>query len=128
MRLLLDSHVTLWAATGDRRIPRPVRDVIADARTRVTVSVASMWEIALKAHAGKLRLPDDPMAFMRDVIDEFGFDVLPVYERHVAGLAELPELHSDPFDRMLLAQALVEDLELVTADEVMRSYPVRTLW
>lgn len=128
MRVLLDSHTFLWSAMDDDRLPRPVYDLIADARTRVFVSVATTWELTLKALAGKLRLPAPPADHFAEHIARFGCELLPVHQRHVEALPELPAVHGDPFDRMLVAQALVEDLDLVTGDERIRRYPVRTIW
>jgi PIN domain nuclease of toxin-antitoxin system len=127
--LLLDSHAVLWFLLGDGdRFPAAVRDRIEDPGERVVVSVASQWELMLKAGTGKLSLPDAPERFLFDVVDEAGFRLLHVQPRHAQALAELPQLHADPFDRMLVAQALVEDLTLVTGDEVLHRYPVATLW
>ena len=128
MRLLLDSHTVLWAATDDDRLPDNVRELIADRRNRVVVSVASTWELTLKALAGRLRLPEPPAAYFDGLVRDFGLDLLAVRQGHVAALPELPEIHEDPFDRMLVAQALAEDLDLVTGDERIRRYPVRTIW
>jgi PIN domain nuclease of toxin-antitoxin system len=128
VRVLLDSHTLLWAAIEDDRLPPGVRDLIADVRTRVVVSVATTWELTLKAMAGRLVLPDSPADHFAEHIDEFGYELLPVHQRHVAALPELPAIHQDPFDRMLVAQALVEDLDLVSGDERIRRYPVRTIW
>ena len=129
MRLLLDSHAWLWFVIGDAdRFPSDVRDVVEDPKTHVVVSVASQWELMIKALRGRLRLPDAPERFLIDLPREVGFRVLDVQPRHVAALADLPHLHADPFDRMLVAQALTEDLVLVTDDEAIRRYPVPTLW
>jgi PIN domain nuclease of toxin-antitoxin system len=82
----------------------------------------------LKAMVGRLRLPDAPERFLVELHDEAGFRVIHVQPRRVAVLAELPAIHADPFDRMLVAQAMAEDLDLVTGDETLRRYPVRTRW
>jgi PIN domain nuclease of toxin-antitoxin system len=128
VRLLLDTHVFLWAAVDDERLPGAVRDLILDGGNRVTLSVASSWELTLKVAGGKLRLPLDPAAYIESRAEMLSLDLLPIHQRHVAALPELPALHADPFDRMLVVQALVEELELVTGDEVIHRYPVRTLW
>ena len=128
MTLLLDSHVLLWLLLGDDRIPPDVIDMLEDVRVEVVVSVATQWELMLKAQSGRLRLPDLPERFLIDPLEEAGFRILPVETRHVLGLAELPHIHADPFDRLLISQALVDDLDLVTGDAVIRSYPVRTVW
>ena len=128
MNVLLDSHALVWYLLHDDRLPEWIFDLLEDRSTRVTVSVASIWELMMKAVAGRLRLPVEPASFLVDVPLEAGFRLLDVQPRHVAMLSELPQIHRDPFDRMLIAQALVEDLDLVTSDETLRSYPVRSLW
>ena len=129
VKVLLDSHALLWFLRGDDdRFPSQMRELIEDPTTAVWVSVASQWELMIKALGRRLRLPDAPERFLVDLPQEAGFRVLPIHERHVAVLAELPAIHSNPFDRMLIAQALVENLELVTGDDVLRGYPVRTIW
>lgn len=128
MNVLLDSHALVWYLLHDDRLPEWIFDLLEDRSTRVTVSVASLWELMMKAVAGRLRLPVEPASFLVDVPLEAGFRLLDVQPRHVAMLSELPQIHRDPFDRMLISQALVEDLDLVTSDETLRSYPVRSLW
>lgn len=128
MRLLLDSHAFLWAARADDRLPPSVVRLIEDAGNRVFVSVATTWELTLKAMSGKLRLPAPPAEHFAEHIERFRAELLPIHQRHVAALPELPPIHADPFDRMLVAQALVEDVDLVTGDERLRRYPVRTIW
>jgi PIN domain nuclease of toxin-antitoxin system len=128
VRVLLDSHAFLWAATADDRLPPAVEGLIEDGGTRVFISVATTWELTLKVMGGKLRLPGPPAEHFAEHIERFRADLLPIHQRHVSALPELPAIHADPFDRMLVAQALVEDLALVTADERIRRYPVRTIW
>jgi PIN domain nuclease of toxin-antitoxin system len=128
VRVLADSHTVLWATLDDDRLPIAVRDLVADPRNRMVVSVATMWELTIKALTGKLRLPEPPTPYFEGLVHDFGYELLPIHQRHVAALPELPAIHDDPFDRMLVAQALVEDLELVTGDERMRRYPIRTIW
>jgi PIN domain nuclease of toxin-antitoxin system len=128
VNVLLDSHALLWYLLDDDALPRRMKDRIEDPGQRVTISVASQWELMLKAGTGKLRLPDAPERFLFDVVEEAGFRVLHVQPRHAQALAELPQIHADPFDRMLVAQALVEDLTLVTGDDVLHRYPIATLW
>lgn len=129
MSLLLDSHVLLWILiAAEDRVPPRVRELVEDPRERVVVSVASQWELMLKSAIGQLRLPEPPEQLLFDVVDDAGFRVLDVQPRHTRALAELPQIHADPFDRMLVAQALVEDMDLVTGDEILHRYPVRTIW
>lgn len=128
MRVLLDSHTILWATLADERLPLAIRALVEDRSNLVAVSVATTWELTMKALAGRLRLPEPPATYFDGLLRDFGYELLPVHQRHVAALPELPAIHADPFDRMLVAQALVEDLDLVTADERIRRYPVRTIW
>jgi PIN domain nuclease of toxin-antitoxin system len=127
--MLLDSHALLWYLRGDEdRVPQRIRDAIEDTGTKIAVSVVSQWELMMKALAGRLDLPDAPEAFLFDLPRAEGFRVIDLQPRHVRALPELPALHDDPFDRLIVAQALVEDLTLVTGDEVLHRYPVVTLW
>ncbi len=123
MKLLLDTHALLWWQGGSRRLTAAARKGITDASV-VFVSAVSAWEIAIKTALGKLRLPG-PLA---EAMDANGFTELPIRFTHATVLGTLPAHHSDPFDRMLLAQAMVEDLILVTHDQQLRPYNVPTLW
>ncbi len=121
MRLLLDTHVALWAITDDRRLPGPARAMIASAANTVHVSVVSVWEIAIK-HA---RYPRDMPVSARDALTWFresGYLMLDVTSDHAAQVESLPDLHADPFDRMLVAQAVAEPLRLLTRDAAIARY------
>ncbi len=120
-RLLLDTHVWLWWQANDRRLGPRARDVIRDA-SEVRFSAASAWEIAIKTGLGKLRLPPD--ADIDGELKRVGFAALPVTVGHAALVRTLPPLHRDPFDRMLVAQALAEGLTLVTADTALQPYGI----
>lgn len=116
---LLDTHVVLWAATAPERLSSAVRDALDDDPRAPFVSAVSIAEMALKQALGKLTLPVSPGA----LCTELGFVSLPLTWAHAEGLAELPPLHRDPFDRLLVAIAVAEDLTLVTADESVLAYP-----
>lgn len=118
MRLLLDTHIFLWAVSGDRQLTAKMRVVIRGA-DEVLVSAASIWEIAIKVRLGKLKA--DPIALVA-AIDESGFTELPVRATHAAHVMNLPSLHNDPFDRLLVAQAMVEPLRLLTVDGALAGY------
>jgi PIN domain nuclease of toxin-antitoxin system len=118
MRLLLDTHVFLWAVTANRRLKSATRDYLSQADA-VYVSAASIWEIAIKSRLGKI--DGDPLA-LAGAIEESGFQELPVSALHAAAVASLPLHHTDPFDRLLLAQAFMEPLRLVTADAAFAAY------
>jgi PIN domain nuclease of toxin-antitoxin system len=119
VNVLLDTQVVLWWLTDDERLDRPAREVVADAEV-ATVSVASAWEMSLKVQLGKLELPDDLGAQLA----RHGFSVLPIHLGHALQYRALPLLHRDPFDRMLVAQAQVEQLAIVTADPAIARYAV----
>lgn len=122
MRLLLDTHIILWWRQDSRRLRRELRTAIVAAST-VYVSAASAWEAAIKAAIGRLRL-DEPLAAH---VLAAGFEPLPITFEHAAEAGSLPRHHADPFDRMLVAQARVERLTLVTHDVVFEAYDVETL-
>ena len=122
MRLLLDTHALLWWLADDDRLGRSARDAIADADV-VVVSAVSAWEIAIKQAVGKLTGPRD----LAGEIRANGFTELPVTSAHALAAGELPPHHSDPFDRMLVAQARLEDLTLVTRDPRLAEYGIAHL-
>lgn len=122
MRLLLDSHVFLWWKAADPRLSPPMVRAIADAE-EVYVSAATAWELGLKVSLGKLRLPES----VEDGIASAGFKELPVHFRHTREAVVLPPYHHDPFDRMLVAQALCEGLTLMTHDDKITQYSVPVL-
>ncbi len=112
MRLLLDTHIYLWVVTDDRKMSKTARKLIAEAND-VFVSSASIWEASIKAGLGKL---DADVNELVAAIDTSGFTELPVRAVHAAMVRNLPDIHSDPFDRFLIAQAICEPLRLITAD------------
>ena len=118
MRVLLDTHVLLWAVTDSRKLKAPARALLESAEA-VYVSAASIWEVAIKAALGKTDA--DPEALAKE-LEPSGFRPLPVTPFHAARVARLPRHHGDPFDRLLLAQALSEPLILVTADARLLPY------
>lgn len=123
MNLLLDTHVFLWLASGIRKLPGATEERLRDPNVIVFLSAVSAWEIAIKQALGKLNAPDD----MHDEMARFRFDELPVTIEHALAVKELPNIHADPFDRLLIAQAKVEGLSLVTSDKNILKYDIRTL-
>jgi PIN domain nuclease of toxin-antitoxin system len=121
--LLLDTHVAIWWWLNSRALRADARRAIASA-DRVLISAASAWEAAIKIGLGRLRLKDR----FSTLVEGSGFDQLPVTFAHTEQLAALPVHHIDPFDRMLVAQSLVEGLTLVTHDKTFELYTVRVLW
>ncbi len=113
----------LWLLAGDARVDG-VRAAIADDRTPVIVSAVCVWEAAIKSALGKLRVPDD----LLERVDEFAFQRLPISDVHAWAVRALPPVHSDPFDRLLAAQAVCEGAAIVSADTVFDAYGVRRIW
>jgi PIN domain nuclease of toxin-antitoxin system len=128
VRALLDTHAFLWWIADDDRLSTTARDAIADGGNEVLFSVVSAWEIATKAALGRLTIEGAIGELLPQQIEANAFQVLPIHLRHALRLADLPEVHRDPFDRMLVAQALEEDLAVITGDRQVASYPIRVLW
>ncbi len=128
MRFLLDTHTFLWAIAEPARLSRKVTRTILDERNELLLSSVTLWEIIVKLQAGKLKL-DASAEYFQAHMDRLGIrQVLPVTPVHVYALLKLPALHKDPFDRLLVAQASVEGLPLVSADDLLRRYAIRVLW
>jgi PIN domain nuclease of toxin-antitoxin system len=121
MRLLVDTHLLLWATAKSRRLPREARVLLEDPVNEVLFSAASLWEIVIKSALRKADFKVD-VARLRPAFAEMGFAELPVCGAHAERLASLPPLHKDPFDRMLVAQSLAEPLVLLTNDGVLAGY------
>ena len=128
MRLLLDTHAFLWWLEGNARLPVAVRHAIEDADNGVIVSAASAWEITTKHRLGKLQQAGEVAEDVAGAIAGQGFEELPISVEDAERSGRLPGPHRDPFDRMLIAQALVRNLTLVSIDKVFDRYGVRCLW
>jgi len=122
-RLLLDTHVLLWWLSDDPQLGAATRKAIGDPRNQVYISAASTWEVSIKKSPGKLSAPDD----MDAIVDDEHFDKLPITLFHGEQAGMLPGHHKDPFDRMLIAQAQSEGLVIVTNDEKITRYGIRTM-
>jgi PIN domain nuclease of toxin-antitoxin system len=128
MRYLLDTHVFLWMHWGSGALSAGARSAIVDPASEVQVSLVSLWELQIKIARERLGIAHSLEKVFAIEQQENDLQLLPLRPEHVWRLAALPAHHGDPFDRMLVAQALVEDLVLITKDSLLRSYPVRTLW
>jgi PIN domain nuclease of toxin-antitoxin system len=127
MRLLLDTNVVLWLA-DDPSVVRPdTLDLLAADGTDLLLSAVVPWEIAIKWRSGKLTLPEHPRNWVQRLSREFGTQSLPITQSHVTEVADLPDHHRDPFDRLLVAQAQLEGIGVVTADEVFTKYGVEVI-
>ena len=122
MRLLLDTHILIWAASEPERLSRTAASVIEDVSNEIVFSAVSLWEIAIKTGRGRDDFQVDAGLFRRNLFDN-GYTEIAVTGAHATALANLPPLHKDPFDRMLVAQAMIEGLTLVTADPAVAKYP-----
>jgi PIN domain nuclease of toxin-antitoxin system len=123
MRILLDTHVLLWSIAASRKLPGDARALIEAPENEVYFSPASLWEIAIKAELGRKDFRVD-VAALYAALAQTGFAEVPIRAVHAVALARLPDVHRDPFDRMLVAQALTEPLVLLTNDETLSRYPV----
>jgi PIN domain nuclease of toxin-antitoxin system len=128
MRLLVDTHTFLWWHTGDRRLPGSMRELIETGDHDLLLSVASVWEMVLKVARGRLRLGIALDRFLAEVRETQGFIAMPIEQPHALAVLQLPDHHKDPFDRMIVAQARVEGLPIVTRDPNIRRYDVETIW
>ena len=128
MRLLLDTEIWLWSLTTPERMSDGARDALEDAANELCLSAVSAWEISIKAALGKLALPDAPARYIPSRMAQMGVQGLAVEHPHAWRVYDLPVHHKDPFDRLLIAQALVEDMTVVSADPQFRNYTVKLLW
>ncbi len=128
MKVLLDTHTFLWWVTDSKQLSARARRVIADGTNEIFFSAASGWEIAIKARLGRVVLPETPDRFIPSQLDENGFQTIPVHLRHALREFALPELHNDPFDRILVAQAAVEGFVILSGDKQLAGYPVKVVW
>jgi PIN domain nuclease of toxin-antitoxin system len=124
MKLLLDTHVFLWFLADDPHLPTAWRSTIRDPKHEVFLSVVSLWEAIIKHQIGKLPLPQSPELYLTAQRERHRIASLPVDEASVCRLVQLPALHRDPFDRLLIAQALEHQITLVTVDDAIRAYRV----
>lgn len=126
MRVLLDTHVFLWLHTEPERVGGHL-GLVEDSRNAILVSAASSWEIAIKYGLGRLPLPEPPARYVPERLRIIGAEALPIEHAHALAVAALPSLHRDPFDRLLVAQAGLLDVPILTADPQVAQYPVSTL-
>ena len=127
MRLLLDTHIFLWFISGDERLPDAMRESIRHPENEVYLSVVSLWEAIVKHQLGRLPLPHPPESYLPTQRERHQIASLSLDEASVSQLAKLPPIHRDPFDRMLICQAIAHSLTLATVDEVVLRYPVSVL-
>lgn len=126
-QVLLDTNVVLWAATQPESLADGVVDLLEGGESIVTISVVTAWEIAIKWRTGRLPLPTPPAVWVPRAVRSLAADVLPVTMQHAVAVADLPDHHRDPFDRLLIAQARVEGLPIVTGDRGFGVYDVEVI-
>jgi len=122
VKLLLDTHLLLWAAHNPKRVPKAARTLIEDLRNELLFSAASLWEITIKGSLGREDFQVDARLLRRALLDN-GYTELPITSEHAINVDHLPATHKDPFDRILVAQATVEGITLLTTDSKLTGYP-----
>lgn len=128
MRILLDTHCWLWSLSASKRLDEQARAIITDHANTIYLSAVSAWKIAIKYSAGKLPLPEAPDFYVPSRMRAQDIESLPIEHAHALKVAHLPFHHRDPFDRLLIAQAMVENLSLMTIDPVIKKYNVDLIW
>jgi PIN domain nuclease of toxin-antitoxin system len=127
MKALLDTNIFLWAITKDKRLSRRAAEVF-EGPSDLWFSVASVWEILIKAQVGKLNLPNPTGRYILKKLADNKIETLPISLDHVLKIETLPMHHRDPFDRMLIAQSMEQDWPIITSDRMFKKYPVRIIW
>ena len=128
MRLLLDTHTFIWLDASPDQLSAEAHDLLQDPGNDLLFSIVSAWEIQIKAQLGRLDLRCDLAGILQEQQESNGIELLPITLPHILRLSELPPHHGDPFDRLLISQARVEDIILVTKDENISKYPIDVLW
>ena len=128
MKILLDTNSFLWFISGSERLSSDARDSIADVDNQLVLSSASLWEIAIKVSIGKLELLKPYNQLISQQLEENDINILPIELRHLTTVVGLPFHHRDPFDRLIIAQALTEDLPVVSVDSVFSQYAIKLIW
>ena len=127
MRILIDTQSFIWFVENDKQLPDKIRKELENIDNTIIISIASLWEMAIKISLDKLRISCD-IEEMIDKIYHNGFELLPILPNHIIKLSSLKYLHRDPFDRIIIAQSISEDLPVVTSDEIYGEYGVRVKW
>lgn len=128
MKLLLDTHAFLWWNMDSPQLSPHAKEMIASSESDVYLSAASTWEIAIKCRKGKLILPESPEKYVISRLSYYGFEPLPIHISHTLKTYSLPMIHTDPFDRLLIAQCELENMSIVSADEYISQYEVNVIW
>jgi PIN domain nuclease of toxin-antitoxin system len=127
MNLLLDTHTIIWFFNGDSLLSERAKQTIVESRNQKFVSMASIWEIAIKISLGKLNFDGKTQGIL-DLIERCGFELVKIEKEHILELEKFPFIHRDPFDRLLIATAILEKMNIVTTDTNIQKYPVSCIW
>ena len=128
MKYLLDTHVFLWWNLGDSQLSDNATAIISDGNNEIFLSAVSAWEIAIKVAKKRLTIPEEPVRFVPSRMQLHGFQPLPIQIHHATRIYELPIYHTDPFDRLLIAQSQIESMPLISVDADIRKYEVEVIW
>ena len=128
MKVLLDTYTFLWWITDDNRLSSSASEIITNGDNELFLSAATGWEIAIKAQLGRIKLPKEPYPFIADQLRLNGIQSLPIHMSHALHVYSLPNHHRDPFDRMIIAQAQLENLSILTMDPQIAKYKVKVVW
>lgn len=128
MKFLIDTHCWIWCFTAPEKLNESAQKMIVDHHNDIFLSVASIWEIVIKYSLGKLHLPLPPREYIPERLAKHNMTSLPIVDSHVMQVGELPNHHRDPFDRLLVAQAIVEKIPILTADAKLKKYNVKIIW
>jgi PIN domain nuclease of toxin-antitoxin system len=128
MKVLLDTHTFLWWITDDNRLSSSAREIITNGGNELFLSAATGWEIAIKAQLGRIKLPKEPHSFIAEQLRLNSIQSLPIQMSHALHIYSLPKHHRDPFDRMIIAQAQLEDLPILTMDPQIPKYQIKVIW
>jgi PIN domain nuclease of toxin-antitoxin system len=128
MKVLIDTHTFLWALLHDHRLTSKAKQILRSDEHELVFSLVSLWEIAIKIKTGKLNTIGSSVAYIRDEMNAYGMELLPIRYEHILQLESLPHHHSDPFDRLLIAQAITESLPILTGDKAFKDYGVKLIW
>jgi PIN domain nuclease of toxin-antitoxin system len=128
VRVLIDTHTFLWDIQSDHRSSRLAKQILKSDEHELYFSLVSLWEIAIKMKTGKLNALGSSVSYLRDEMEAYGIQLLPIRYEHILQLEMLPAHHSDPFDRLLIAQAITESLPILTHDRRFSAYPAKILW
>jgi PIN domain nuclease of toxin-antitoxin system len=128
MKVLVDTHTFIWDIIADHRSSAKAKQILRSDEHELFFSLVSLWEIAIKIKTGKLNTIGSSVAYIRDEMDAYGMSLLPIRYEHLLQLESLPHHHSDPFDRLLIAQALTESLPILSGDRAFANYGIKLVW